>query len=1094
MRMRQRFVRRLAAGAALTLTAGLALPVMAQGTASAAPAAPAATPAPSGGSYVPINPVRVADTRSNGNTTPSVGMTLAAGGTITINPSAAVPAGSTAVALNLVAVDATQPGFLTVYPSGGTRPLESTENFTAGPVGCTAIDCVVSNLVVTPLSTDGKFVVYNGSAGTVDVVADVEGYFNAATNTSGGAGHYIATSPSRIADTRCGESPPAFGASCPTQVIPSANANLKTVPPQSVISVQVSGQGTVPASGAEAAVVQVTATNPTSNGFLTAFPSGATPQVTSTVNFVATQNSATRAVVKLGTNGAISVFNSSGNTDVVVDVVGYFTDANSAANSGGLYTPVAPSRPLDTRTVNGGAGPLAPGESRALQVTGTSSVPSGATAALLNVTEATATARSFLTVTPSQIALPARTSDLNFQQGEIRANADVATLSSSGAISIYNYVGSTDVVVDVFGYFVQAANVPTGGQITGVTPTTGPPGTVVTGTVGNPGSVTSVTVSGCGFNNTPVTFDKTTGAFSITLPAGTPAGACTLTFTSTLTDGSTVTTTVPFTVTGGTPSKSTIAFNPPSAVLQANGTSTQVFTLTVSANAVPLTSDAVTLASSPTTPGACGTLSPTSGTTDANGNLKVTYTTSTTAGFCTITATEATDMGTGTATVTQTTGAPPATKDTVSVTASPSTIAADGKSTSTVTATVTNGATPVNGDNVLFTVASGSSSACGTVSPTVATTNNSGVATTTYTSSTNTGTCDISALEGNTGAANAPPGAVITQGAVINATNVSFSPPQATLQANGTSQQTFTVTVTRNSVPVNGDSVAFTATPTAQGSGAGACGTLSPTTATTQASGTATLIYTSSSTPGFCTITASESGGASGTAQVTQTNGPPPGSKDMVTVAATPSSLAADGRSTSTITATVLDPTGTSLIAGDQVAFTLTPSSPGSCGTISPAVATTGTSGQATTTYTSSTAPGQCSITATELQTGATSATPAVVTQTLLRRTVAVTANPQTLFLNPLTPPSAIQATVSSSIGPVQGDTVVFSFSGSGLLSGCGTISPTSGVSDTSGHVNATYTPPLLSLVGSCTITATDTTDPTQPAGSTTITELLNVT
>ena len=60
-------------------------------------------------------------------------------------------------------------GHITVYPDGTTLPTASNLNFTAGET--------VPNLVITPVGSDGEVDLYNGSAGTVQLVADVSGYF-----------------------------------------------------------------------------------------------------------------------------------------------------------------------------------------------------------------------------------------------------------------------------------------------------------------------------------------------------------------------------------------------------------------------------------------------------------------------------------------------------------------------------------------------------------------------------------------------------------------------------------------------------------------------------------------------------------------------------------------------------------------------------------------------------------------------------------------------------------------------------------------------------------------------------------------------------
>lgn len=75
--------------------------------------------------------------------------------------------------------------------------------------------------------------------------------------------------------------------------------------------------------------VNVTVTGPTAGGHLTVFPANAPLPLASTLNYSAGQTRANNAIVPLGTTGAISVFcgQSSGTTDFIVDVNGYFLSA-----------------------------------------------------------------------------------------------------------------------------------------------------------------------------------------------------------------------------------------------------------------------------------------------------------------------------------------------------------------------------------------------------------------------------------------------------------------------------------------------------------------------------------------------------------------------------------------------------------------------------------------------------------------------------------------------------------------------------------------------------------------------------------------------
>ncbi len=142
-----------------------------------------------------------------------------------------------------------------------------------------------------------------------------------------------------------------------------------------------------------------------------------------------------------------------------------------ATISGSSYVPVTPFRLVDTRT--GATVPatyagktLAAASTLNVQVTGLGTVPAGATAAVLNVAAIDPTASGFLTVFPEGSAMPT-VSNLNFTAGEILANLVTVPLSASGGISIFNPAGSTDILVDVEGYYTSTA---TGGLYNAVTP------------------------------------------------------------------------------------------------------------------------------------------------------------------------------------------------------------------------------------------------------------------------------------------------------------------------------------------------------------------------------------------------------------------------------------------------------------------------------------------------------------------------------------------------------------------------------------------------------------------------------------------------
>src|SRR5262249_10745601 len=150
---------------------------------------------------------------------------------------------------------------------------------------------------------------------------------------------------------------------------------------------------------------------------------------------------------------SVNLFNNSGSTHLIADVVGYY-DA-PGATAGALYTPVVPTRLLDTREPTGvKSTPFGAGESLTLSMAGMTGLPADASAGVVNVTSAGTTAEGFVTLWPTGTTRP-NASNLTPQPGVTRANLTVARLGTTGpdkAFDIFNNSASTDLVIDLVGY------------------------------------------------------------------------------------------------------------------------------------------------------------------------------------------------------------------------------------------------------------------------------------------------------------------------------------------------------------------------------------------------------------------------------------------------------------------------------------------------------------------------------------------------------------------------------------------------------------------------------------------------------------------
>ncbi|QUQ62642.1 hypothetical protein [Kutzneria sp. CA-103260] len=115
----------------------------------------------------------------------------------------------------------------------------------------------------------------------------------------------------------------------------------------------------------------------------------------------------------------------------------------------GKFVPVSPHRLLDTRD---GGGPLGPGSSLPLDVSGVTGDPSVVpTAVVLNVTVTNPTADSFVAVNGAGDA-PA-TSNINYRAGQTVPNLVTVQLHSDSTVFFFTHTGTVDVIADVFGYY-----------------------------------------------------------------------------------------------------------------------------------------------------------------------------------------------------------------------------------------------------------------------------------------------------------------------------------------------------------------------------------------------------------------------------------------------------------------------------------------------------------------------------------------------------------------------------------------------------------------------------------------------------------------
>lgn len=363
-----------------------------------------------------VPPTRVLDSRTATGGWSSTRLTSSSPRELSVTGIGGMPSGATAVVMNVTVTGSDVPSFLTVYPSGGSKPNASNLNFGSGET--------IANLTTTRIGIGGKiqFATANGS---VDVIVDILGYYDA---PGAAGGSYVGINPVRLLDSRT-----AVGGWSAT--LGAAPRNLQVV----------GGSSPVPA-GATSVILNVTVTNGTAGSFLQAWPAGVNrPTYGSNINFGAGQTISNLVVVGIGAGGAVSFFNAVGSVNVIADVVGYF------GPTGSKFHPLSPVRILDDRTQTGVSGPFVANVPQALLVGGNSGIPTFATGVVMNATVTNGSTAGILTVYPDPPA--PGISNILYAPGQTIPNLVMVKVSADRRIRIQTSAGSVDVIGDVEGYF-----------------------------------------------------------------------------------------------------------------------------------------------------------------------------------------------------------------------------------------------------------------------------------------------------------------------------------------------------------------------------------------------------------------------------------------------------------------------------------------------------------------------------------------------------------------------------------------------------------------------------------------------------------------
>lgn len=339
-----------------------------------------------------------------------------------------------AALVNIALVRPFNNSFVTAWQPRTARPTVSNLNVQAS--------VTASNASIVPVDTDGNVQIFTN--GTAHLVVDVLGWFDVAGGPAA-AGRFVPLTPQRAIDTRN----PADPVSNLYSRVPAGTETLVNVPLDQ-------RYGLPAGTSAVALIVTALAGSAGVGGNVVAYPAGtATPAVANVNTGEANDRRANLVVVPLGADGSINLALRNV-TNVIVDVVGSFTDGADPSSVEGQYQPIVPSRAVDTRSAIG-FGRLPGGVTATINP---AAVPDSALAVSQNIAMVNTAGPGFVAAFPAGLpSVPLVSNGNAIAPGQVRSTLSLTTQGTGPAAGglAYHTSMASDLVVDVTGYFQAGA-------------------------------------------------------------------------------------------------------------------------------------------------------------------------------------------------------------------------------------------------------------------------------------------------------------------------------------------------------------------------------------------------------------------------------------------------------------------------------------------------------------------------------------------------------------------------------------------------------------------------------------------------------------
>ena len=320
-----------------------------------------------------------------------------------------IPNDASSLSVVITVADSTSAtGYLTAWSGIGFRPVISNLNWSK-------VHETRANSTLVELSSIGTFAIDLSSPSPV--IVDVLAAFVPAQSST--SGRLVPIRPLRVIDTRR------------NTTTPDAGSTVSVLLPESF------------PDDTAAVAANITIVSSTGPGYVSVFPSGASPPNSSILNVdAADQTRAADVIVKVA-NREMKVFTSV-SANIIVDITGWFTGPSAQSSDSGLLITDRGHRILDTRA----SGIIHDEGTIAVPVEG---APTSSAAVFANVTMIDNADTGWVSVYPADTARP-DTSTVNGSENiGATANSSITPLSIHG-LFVYSSV-RTHVAIDILGWF-----------------------------------------------------------------------------------------------------------------------------------------------------------------------------------------------------------------------------------------------------------------------------------------------------------------------------------------------------------------------------------------------------------------------------------------------------------------------------------------------------------------------------------------------------------------------------------------------------------------------------------------------------------------